>query len=117
MIDLEEFSKLTPEEQKKILDKRVATKKIRCKNWPSCKDPNCIFAHPTETVRFKIFYNFFNIFFYLFSALISLHVPMEINVVIFIQAFLVNLDIFVQELDVPILIHLALILEWEWFQI
>ena len=41
---------MTPEEQKKILEKRVATKKVRCKNWPSCKDPNCIFAHPTETV-------------------------------------------------------------------
>ena len=58
LIDLEEFSKLSPEEQKKILDKRIATKKIRCKNWPSCKDPNCIFAHPTETVRL-IFYNIF----------------------------------------------------------
>ena len=54
LIDLEEFNKLSPEEQKKILEKRVATKKIRCKNWPSCKDPNCIFAHPTETVRFII---------------------------------------------------------------
>ena len=55
LINLEEFSKLSPEEQKKILEKRVATKKIRCKNWPSCKDPNCIFAHPTETVRIIIF--------------------------------------------------------------
>ena len=55
LINLEEFSKLSPEKQKKILDKRVATKKIRCKNWPSCKDPNCIFAHPTETVRIIIF--------------------------------------------------------------
>ena len=41
---------MSPEEQKKILEKRVATKKVRCKNWPGCKDPNCIFAHPTETV-------------------------------------------------------------------
>jgi ribosomal protein S27E len=43
---------MTPEEQKKILDNRVPAKKVRCKNWPSCKDPNCIFAHPTETVSF-----------------------------------------------------------------
>lgn len=50
LIDIEAFNKMTPEEQKKILEKRVATKKVRCKNWPSCKDPNCIFAHPTETV-------------------------------------------------------------------
>ena len=50
LIDIETFNKMTPEEQKKILEKRVATKKVRCKNWPSCKDPNCIFAHPTETV-------------------------------------------------------------------
>ena len=41
---------MTPEEQKKILDQRVATKKVRCKNWPGCKDPNCIYSHPTETV-------------------------------------------------------------------
>ena len=34
------------------LEERVATKKIRCKNWPACKDPNCIYAHPTETVSF-----------------------------------------------------------------
>ena len=50
LIELEAFNKLTPEEQKEILAKRVATKKVRCKNWPNCKDPNCIFAHPTETV-------------------------------------------------------------------
>ena len=24
-------------------------KKIRCKNWPQCKDPNCEYTHPTET--------------------------------------------------------------------
>ena len=52
LIDIEAFNKMTPEEQKKILEKRVATKKIRCKNWPACKDPNCIYAHPTETVSF-----------------------------------------------------------------
>ena len=23
-------------------------KKIRCKNWPQCKDPNCEYSHPTE---------------------------------------------------------------------
>ena len=45
MIDLEEFNKLSQEEQKEILAKRVATKKIRCKNWPGCKDPNCIYTH------------------------------------------------------------------------
>ncbi len=50
MEEKEAFKKLTPEEQKEILDKRVATKKVRCKNWPNCKDPTCIFAHPTETV-------------------------------------------------------------------
>ena len=50
LIDEEAFKKLSPEEQKDILDKRVASRKIRCKNWPNCKDPNCIYAHPTETV-------------------------------------------------------------------
>ena len=57
MMELEEFNKLTPEEQKEVLAKRVATKKVRCKNWPNCKDPNCIFAHPTETVSNYILYN------------------------------------------------------------
>ena len=47
---------MTPEEQKKILEKRVATKKIRCKNWPSCNDPNCIYTHPTETVSIYLIY-------------------------------------------------------------
>ena len=61
-IDVEAFSKMSPEEQKKILEKRVATKKVRCKNWPSCKDPNCIFAHPTETVSFIIFIYFYYIY-------------------------------------------------------
>jgi len=56
LIDVEAFNKMTPEEQKEILDKRVATKKVRCKNWPNCKDPNCIFAHPTETVIIFLFY-------------------------------------------------------------
>lgn len=51
MIEQEAFQKLTPEEQKDILNKRIPTKKVRCKNWPNCKDPNCIFAHPTETVK------------------------------------------------------------------
>ena len=50
LIDEEAFKKLSPEEQKDILDKRVASRKVRCKNWPNCKDPNCIYAHPTETV-------------------------------------------------------------------
>ena len=50
LIDIETFNKMSPEEQKKILEKRIATKKVRCKNWPGCKDPNCIFAHPTERV-------------------------------------------------------------------
>ena len=60
IIEMEEFNKLSPEEQKDILSKRVATKKVRCKNWPNCKDPNCIYAHPTETVS-----NFYNNNFYL----------------------------------------------------
>ena len=42
---------MTPEEQKSILEKREAKKKIRCKNWPNCKDPNCEYTHPTQTVR------------------------------------------------------------------
>lgn len=28
----------------------VNKKKTRCKNWPNCNDPNCIYTHPTETV-------------------------------------------------------------------
>ena len=59
-IDVESFNKMTPEEQKKILEKRVATKKVRCKNWPGFKDPNCIFAHPTETVSFILYFIIFN---------------------------------------------------------
>ena len=51
MIDLEEFNKLSQEEQKEILSKRIPVKKVRCKNWPNCNDPNCIFTHPTETVN------------------------------------------------------------------
>ena len=47
---------MSKEEQNEILSKRVATKKVRCKNWPNCKDPNCIYAHPTETV--SIYFNF-----------------------------------------------------------
>ena len=58
IIEMEEFNKLSPEEQKDLLSKRVATKKVRCKNWPNCKDPNCIYAHPTETVRIFL-YNIF----------------------------------------------------------
>ena len=44
---------MSQEEQKQILEKREAKKKVRCKNWPNCKDPNCIYAHPTETVSIK----------------------------------------------------------------
>ena len=60
IIEMEEFNNLSPEEQKDLLSKRVATKKVRCKNWPNCKDPNCIYAHPTETVSifFIIIYLF-----------------------------------------------------------
>ena len=65
MIDVEEFNKMKPEEQKQILDKRVAIKKVRCKNWPGCKDPNCIFTHPTETV--SLLYIFILIYIYLVS--------------------------------------------------
>ena len=62
---IEAFNKLTPEEQKEFLAKRVATKKVRCKNWPNCKDPTCIFAHPTETVSiyFKHLINFITVIF------------------------------------------------------
>ena len=34
LIDIKTFNKMTPEEQKKILEKRIATKKVRFKNWP-----------------------------------------------------------------------------------
>ena len=44
------FEKLSPEEQKEKLSKRVATIKVRCKNWPNCTDPTCTYSHPTETV-------------------------------------------------------------------
>ena len=54
MEEIKAFNKLTPDEQKDVLAKRVATKKIRCKNWPNCKDPTCIFAHPTQTVSIYI---------------------------------------------------------------
>ena len=65
MEEIEAFNKLTPEEQKEVLAKRVATKKIRCKNWPNCKDPTCIFAHPTETVSiyFKYLIYFITVIF------------------------------------------------------
>ena len=49
-MEQQNFEKLSPEEQKEILSKRVATKKIRCKNWPNCTDPTCTYSHPTETV-------------------------------------------------------------------
>jgi hypothetical protein len=111
MMELEAFNKLTPEEQKEVLAKRVATKKVRCKNWPNCKDPNCIFAHPTETVSnyiIKLFLIFnFN------SAHIFQVVLMEINVATFIQIFHANLVIIVQELDVLILILKGLTLVWQ----
>ena len=51
-----DLDKMSKEEQNEILSKRVATKKVRCKNWPNCKDPNCIYAHPTQTV--SINFNF-----------------------------------------------------------
>ena len=62
LVDIEAFNKMTLEEQKKILEKRVATKKIRCKNWPACKDPTCVFSHPTETVSIFILINIVSIF-------------------------------------------------------
>lgn len=59
MMEQEAFAKLTPEEQKDILNKRIPSKKVRCKNWPGCKDPSCIYAHPTETVIILIYIIFF----------------------------------------------------------
>ena len=56
IIDTESFKKMSQEEQKQILEKREAKKKVRCKNWPNCKDPNCEYTHPTQTVRIKKFY-------------------------------------------------------------
>ena len=44
------YDKKNTEEQKERLSKRVATIKIRCKNWPNCTDPTCAYSHPTETV-------------------------------------------------------------------
>lgn len=49
---------MSEEEKKEILDKRVAIKKIRCKNWPNCTDPKCIYSHPTETVSKKLILKF-----------------------------------------------------------
>ena len=46
---------MTEEEKKEVLAKRVATIKIRCRNWPNCTNPNCRYSHPTETVS-KIIY-------------------------------------------------------------
>ena len=109
MMEIEAFNKLTPEQQKEVLSKRVASKKVRCKNWPNCKDPTCIFSHPTETVSLLIFISY--------SVLIFLHVHMEINVVISIQVFNVNMDFIVQELIVLILILQVLTLEWLCIQI
>jgi hypothetical protein len=48
----EEFNKMNEEEQKVFLEKRVASKKVRCKNWPGCKNPTCEYTHPTQTVKF-----------------------------------------------------------------
>jgi hypothetical protein len=62
MMEIEAFNKMTPEEQKEKLAKRVPTKKIRCKNWPACKDPTCVFSHPTETVSIFILINIVSIF-------------------------------------------------------
>ena len=106
---------MTPEEQKSILEKREAKKKIRCKNWPNCKDPNCEYTHPTQTVRI--------IFILLkkkkikkkISVLIFQIVCLVINVVTFILMFLVNMVFIVRELDVLIHILQDGILEWECF--
>ena len=45
-----ENNKLSPEELKELLAKRVPKKKIRCRNWPNCKDITCKYIHPTERV-------------------------------------------------------------------
>ena len=51
-MEKEAFEKMTKEEQKEVLSKRVATWKVRCKNWPNCNDPTCIYSHPTEQVSY-----------------------------------------------------------------
>ena len=102
---------MSKEEQNEILSKRVATKKVRCKNWPNCKDPNCIYAHPTETVSIYFNFNF------IYSAHIFRLVCMEINVAIYIQIYLANMDVYVLELDVPTPTLQGLILEWVCFLI
>ena len=49
-MEKEAFEKMTPEEQKEILSKRVPTIKTRCRNWPNCNNPTCLYSHPTENV-------------------------------------------------------------------
>jgi hypothetical protein len=81
----EEFNKMNEEEQKVFLEKRVPTKKVRCKNWPGCKNPTCEYTHPTQTVKFLLII-------FIYSVLIFLIVCSVINVVIFILIFLANMD-------------------------
>ena len=50
-MEKEAFEKMSEEEQKKVLSNRVPTKKVRCRNWPNCNDPTCIYSHPTKTVN------------------------------------------------------------------
>ena len=47
--EIEAFNNMTKEEKNEFLEKRVASKKVRCKNWPNCKDPVCEYVHPKET--------------------------------------------------------------------
>ena len=79
----EEFNKMNEEEQKVFLEKRVPTKKVRCKNWPGCKNPTCEYTHPTQTVKFLLII-------FIYSVLIFLIACLVINVVLFILIFLAN---------------------------
>lgn len=49
--------KTETENQNNAPTEPVQKKKTRCKNWPNCNDPNCLYTHPTETV------SLFNVYF------------------------------------------------------
>ncbi|MCQ2821295.1 MAG: hypothetical protein MJ252_28885 [archaeon] len=53
---MKEGEQINQEEKK--AEGEAVKKKTRCKNWPKCKDPNCLYAHPTETVIIAFNFNF-----------------------------------------------------------